>query len=98
MTPNLTILIIFVLFYMSSHYTGGVLYLGCHVCCGDSAQGLSHHLPPLLSGDDLEPEQDQPGHLWRGPVSPRPHPAQEEEVNRTYSITPVAFTILYCVE
>ena len=98
MTPNLTILIIFVLFYMSSHYTGGVLYLGCHVCCGDSAQGLCHHLPPLLSGDDLEPEQDQPGHLWRGPVSPRPHPAQEEEVNRTYSITPVAFTILYCVE
>ena len=60
---------------------GCVLHAGRHVCRRVSAPGVRHHLPPLLGGDDLEPEQDQPGHLRGRPGSTRPHSAQEEEVN-----------------
>ena len=62
--------------------SGCVLFAGRHVRCRVCAPGLRHHLPALLAGDDLEPEQDQPGDIRGVPASPRPNPAQEEEVKR----------------
>ena len=83
-------------FSMTIYFLPGcVLPAGRHVRRRVCAPGLRHHLSALLAGDDLEPEQDQPGDIRGVPASPRPNSAQEEEVKRNLLLFLfVAFTIL----
>ena len=60
-------------------WSGCVLHVGCHVCSGNSAPSLRHHLPPLLPDYDLEPQQPQSGRTRRISTSCS-STTQEEEI------------------